>query len=266
MIFSENMNTPFFTKEQLINLSERGLIASPHESKEDFFERISSAIPQVQEHNSSNLQRIYGMSPDWVKVFYSDKNLRLWEGACTWEEEKTITIQLRKNLINKKKIWGFYSKEELLHHEMVHAIRNPLHSMIFEELLAYQTSANVFRRSLGPIIRSPNESLFYVCTWILILFLFAWPWVQLIAIICNIGLISYGIFRLLTVRKQFYRAKKNIKNMLGDMRDVLPFMIHLTDEEIIQCASIESSEIKTFFSEKEDINLHYTQICARFLR
>ena len=63
-----------------------------------------------------------------------------------------ISPRLKGRFIRK-----WYPRAEVLAHELVHAIRLPLHSVRFEEMLAYQTSQKLFRRLLGPIIRRPFE-------------------------------------------------------------------------------------------------------------
>src|SRR6185503_9044649 len=112
--------------EQLVSLSKRGLFAAPHEDRENFLQRVALAVPLLQEHNFSNLKKLYKICPDWVKLIYSDEHLRLWEGGCVWEEEGKVVVQIRKCFKESRKLYGYYDKEELVDHEMVHAVRGQL--------------------------------------------------------------------------------------------------------------------------------------------
>lgn len=251
--------------EQLVALSERGLIVAPHESKEAFLKRIASLPFFLHEHDFAKLKKLYGISPDWVKLIYSNDDLKFWEGGCTWEEEGRVVIQLRKSFANREHLYAFYSKEELIGHEAVHAVRSPLGSVIFEEMLAYRTAESGLRRWLGPIICKPIESLIYVGTLLLFLLFFAWPVMQLGVFILNIALLFYGMVRLLVTRRKFKEASRRIALLLGGEERVLSFMLHLSDEEILDFSVKSPEEIALYIEEKRERSLHFQQIYMRFL-
>jgi hypothetical protein len=250
--------------EQLTILSKRGLIAGPHESKEAFFQRAILAPPLVQGDDFAKLKKLYGIVPDWVKLIYSNTGLRFWEGGCMWEEGDTIVIQLRDYFRKRDKLYGFYPKREIIDHEMVHAVRGHLKSVFFEEMLAYQTSSSSLRRWLGPILQKPWEALPYMATLLLIFIFFAWPLAQQVALILNLVLLGYGIVRLLITRRIFETVKKKIGLMLGNKEEVMPFMLHLTDEEMQHCVLSEPAKLREYFEEMRFKNVHCAQIYARF--
>lgn len=161
------------------------------------------------------------MSPDWVPVLISPKGLRLWEAGCTWVEENgSVRIQLHPNR-------RLSLQPQVLAHEVVHAVRGAFEEPRFEEILAYRTSSNVFRRLLGPFFQKSSEiRLFLLASLadILQVGFGIWP--------CATLLISlgYGV-RLGWNQRRFSRCLRNLPNP--------QLAIALTDREIIRLAKGE---------------------------
>lgn len=147
----------------LLELNAQGIFPGPKETMTAFQQRATRLLKQKatepQENSTSSLSAVdtlYGVKPEWVKVNYSNQELRWWHGGCTWfhEEDGQIvdtTIQLPKTLQSKSSLWGIYSRDEILTHEYVHVGRMTFPDSMYEEVLAYETSPHWFRRLLGPI-------------------------------------------------------------------------------------------------------------------
>lgn len=223
---------------------ERGLIIGPDESVHEFEMRS-----KLKEHSTfpSRLKELFGVSPDWVAVNYDNKGLRLWEGACSWIDAHGASIQLRRSFETKKRLWGIYSKEELLAHEGVHAARVAFEEPVFEEVLAYQTSKSAFRRYLGPIFRSSKESLIFMCSVAIASFFHP-------AIYVSIALALLGMGRLMITQNRFTKAKQELEQLFGKSK-ALPMLLHLTDREII-----------LFSKGKDSVGYIKEQTCARWVQ
>jgi len=214
----------------------RGIIPGPTESEEKFLERAASLTSLPSDSTAhQRVKDLFGKAPDWVPIHISSKGLPFWEGAALWIEEeegrRTCQIQIKKSL--------FYSQEEMLAHEMVHAMRILFDEPKFEEILAYQTSKSRFRRYFGPLFSSPCESKVFI--WVLLLswigfigaeFLdFSWGALFFALPFC---VLSWSLFRLRKAQKIFAAAVQNLKKYTPQPLSIL---LCLTDQEIEQCAT-----------------------------
>ncbi|NGX62079.1 MAG: hypothetical protein K940chlam9_01572 [Chlamydiae bacterium] len=200
---------------------KRGEIPGPAEPIEAFVNRCS-----LHRFSSSSVE-VFGFSPDWIEVDYSNEGLSFFEGGCTWIGEKGASIQLRKDFAKKKSYFG-YQKEELLAHETVHLIRQAFEEPVFEEILAYQTSSSPFRRYFGPFFRNPKESRLFLLSLLAIAvggLFFPLSYAFLLP------LLGGGFFRLFLSQRALRQARNHIGNYVGK-KNALPFLISLTDQEI----------------------------------
>ena len=228
----------------------RGLIIGPDESQEAFDKRVQASIP----HTTIS---VFGLKPDWIPVHYSNKSLAPWEGGCAWIHEGKVALQLRKVLEKRESYLGLVSKEELLQHEAVHAMRVAFEEPRFEEVLAYQTSRSRFRRSFGPFFRSPRESVLFLSCMLLFPLTVPFPFLQLPFAALLAGITTYGLFRLTRTQSIFGRAKRNLSKLTENPRAL---MLHLTDKEIESFAKSEPVQIRAFAEKK--ISLRWQQIKA----
>jgi hypothetical protein len=152
-----------------------------------------------------------------MRIIYSSEKLWPWEAAATWiDETGNSYIQLRPEL--EKGHYLFYTRDEILAHEAVHVARAKLKEPRFEEILAYQTSQNRFRKYWGPLLRSSPESLIFLAS---ILLGIIHPSIPIITTI-------FYTTRLVYNQAIFQRALKKAP---------LSTLIPLTDAEIIRLAS-----------------------------
>lgn len=174
----------------LRELNQLGLFPGPEESQEDFFARahfcqnlrqemmqIEADLPFKSEESASHpileeafqrTEALYGIRPDWVPLFFSNYQLAPWHGGCAWifqlsdQTPTSAFLQLRAQFQRQASYLGIYKRSELIAHELAHVGRMMYHDPQFEEFLAYQSANSQFRRFLGPVVQSSQETLFFI--------------------------------------------------------------------------------------------------------
>jgi len=223
------------TDQELLALDKMGLIPGPGEGEQAFLARVAQSrknfekgewIPEshwdwVREY----LHQMFHVKPLYICAFYSNRRLAPWQGAATWIEGRTLnSIQLRENL-KKGSYLGIYTREEILAHEAVHAVRSGFEENRYEEFFAYMTSEKKWRRVLGPILQNPWE---------------AWPFLAatlggVIWPICYWGAAIWagiGFFRLIRQHQRLKKAAARILEQVKDPRTTRAVLFRLSDEEI----------------------------------
>jgi len=207
----------------LLEYFHRGLIPVPEESEEAFQRRIEQAKPLAHpEWKDVALPFII----DWVPISYSNHKIAWWEGAATWiSKEELPAIQLRKNF-EKGSFLG-YKRSEVLSHEAIHAARMRFEEPLFEEVLAYSTAPQAWKRFFGPLFSRTWEPLVLMVGVALGVF---WPWVPILMIGPSLGWLYY--------RQWIF------KRCLGKLS--LPVVLTLTDKEMKQFAGMTGEEIHAY--------------------
>lgn len=154
--------------ETLLEANRWGVFPYPGEDDASFYRRLDyllsknghAIIPEGIEEiyhlgdfpeAQAAVESLYGISPDWVPIFFSNRALTFLHGGCTWfvpvgDGVTVPVIQLKQRLQTQKSIlWGLYTRTEILVHELTHAARTGFDSR-YEELLAYRSSEHVIRR------------------------------------------------------------------------------------------------------------------------
>lgn len=238
-------------------LNQRGLFPGPSEDRATFLKRVSTLEHAFQEakkrleilpvddwkRSVAFVKKVFGMAPDWIVAFYSNKKLPFWQGAATWIEGDTVTIQLRRGF-KKGAYLGLYQREEVLAHELVHLTRMSFHEPKYEEVFAYLTSKWTFRRFLGGLFRSPKESLIF-------LLLTTTPpllvWLNmekaLYVYIAPVAFAGFLFFRLLWAHICLNRCLSKIDKLF---KAPLAFCLRLTDREISLFSHISPQKILAF--------------------
>ncbi len=243
----------------LLACAEKGLFVGPNEDEESFAKRMQ--IFQEFEEDSQQFIRKhqmdwpyhfkieklpklpFGFSVNCLPIFYSKKRLSFWQGAATWifEDEsgcKLPLIQLKKT--------RFCSKEELLAHELVHFVRVAYDEPKYEEIFAYMTSKNKFRRILGPLFRNRSDPYIFI---VLAMF---------IPITC-LPLAFYSLYKgliLWKARRDLHHCLNKLKNMYK--KNPLAIALYLTDKEI--CEIAKTDDLKEYLRVKKDSSLRWQQI------
>lgn len=257
--------------EELLLLSQRGLIAGPGEKEEAFLERVKAFLAphshvgdkiSSEEWNSARqrTKELFGVEVDWVAGFYSKQDLPLWQGAVTWIEEGSAPlIQLRPTLRHRA-LLGIYKRNEILAHESIHAARTAFEEPRFEELLAYQTSSSCWRRYFGPLFRSNWETMLFFFS------LMLFPLFQIALFFLGIDLLwllplpflapAYFLIRLIAAQRTFLRCCKALQEATTSPLHVL---LRLTDDEISQIAAKKEIKKSKNSLRWRQINLAYFQ-------
>jgi hypothetical protein len=219
---------------QLLELNREGFIPGPGETEEQFLARVErskkffdegSWIPKPHwDWVDQSLQEIFDFSPRYVPVFYSNRDLRLWQGAAAWSDG---TVQLREGF--RKGSYLGYAREEVLAHEAVHIARAAFQESRYEEFFAYLTSEKKWRRVLGPIVRRPWE---------------VWP--LMVAAVLGLWQVSalwagLGFIRLIRCHLRLRAASKQF-----DPKWAKAILLRLTDDEIDLFAKGEDVEKYAF--------------------
>jgi hypothetical protein len=257
------------TSSDLIAFNARGLFPLEGEKEEAFLDRIAdlqnvkvqlaSSDPQEVQGALAICQQIFDVQPDWVAIVEKQKGLVFWQGAVLWIQQDAqgntlpfiqVSPRLRTFFLRK-----WYAKEEVIAHEYMHAIRLPLRSARFEEVIAYRTSRSSFRACIGPLFRRPYEVslllLALICGWVGIFwdaaFYLQWvPWV----------LCFFGLARLLCTQWVFSCCLHKLSKLLLKKVMILPLMARLTDKEIALFAKSSLEEIRAYVSCSDELRWH----------
>lgn len=246
-------------EEDLIDLNKHGMIAGPYEEKYSFFMRVEQLFqeaPVLPTSFPSYLCELYDIHPDHLEVIFSNDGLDVWEAGCTWILGNKLTIQLRKALRVSNYWLGMYSREEVLSHEAVHAVRAKFQEPLFEEILAYQTSFRSWRRFLGPLFRSPNETYFFLFSVLVSSGLILYS--PALGVICSFLSPLYFGIRLGVLQYYFLQAKKKIRKMIGI--PPLWVLLRLTDAEIRMFATQPIPVLERYIHARRQNNIRWQQI------
>jgi hypothetical protein len=255
---------------ELILLNNRGLFPGPSESQEQFLKRVSGVKNLIVSEAHIRTGEIFDACPDWVEIWSGKKGLSLWEGAATWIEEnekggRVSSIQLNTSLPSR-----LYSKVEVIAHEMAHAMRLMFEENRFEEILAFRSSTNRFRRYFGPLFTRSSETkgfiLSMVCSWL-------FYWVELIFDIFIGGeyllwspmlILGWGICRLVRSQKIFSKALNQLEKTIKKPGKALAVALRLSDTEIERFATSSPEEIFSFGAEEKKRSLRWKQLFAAY--
>ncbi len=207
----------------LLEYFHRGLIPGPEESEEAFLKRTLQAKPlaHLEWNEVSSPFKI-----DWVPISYSNHQIAWWEGAATWiSTDQLPSIQLRK-IFQKGSFLG-YSRSEVLSHEAIHAARVRFEEPHFEEILAYSTAPQAWKRFFGPLFSRTWEPLVLMLSVVLGIF---WPLIPVLLIGLSLGWLCYRQWIFKKCCRKFS----------------LTFVLCLTDKEMKKFAWMSEKEIQAY--------------------
>jgi len=236
----------------MIGLNHRGLFPGPQETLEAFTQRVET-LPAVTQPFAcpkalERVREIFAVSADWVKIVVQPKGLLPWEAAATWIEEvqgaRTCQIQIKHSILSR-----LYPQEEVVAHEMVHAMRLMFDERRFEEVLAYRTSKNRFRRYFGPLFSNSWDvvillTLFFV-PWVScgLELLFDWNLGGSVLSLLPLVYLAFKVLQLHRTQSLFQAALSNLDRATRGKGVALATALHLTDEEIALFARLSPQEI-----------------------
>ncbi len=210
------------------------------------------------------LEQIFDFSPRFLPAFYSNKKLFFWQGAQTWilGKERFFLLQIRNNF--KKGSHLFYSREEVLAHEAVHAFRYTRKDSFFEEIFAYLTSTSSFRRMWGPLWQKNGEIIFLMITSMVPFLLFpVSPFLGLLCLSSFFLFLGFSVFRLSLYRKIFKRAYGVLqKGVLK--KHIFPILIRLEGDEIKEIAKSTWEEVRQKGEKRKESSLRWKSIVEAY--
>ncbi len=215
--------------------------------------------------------KAYHFSIDWVPGFFVDPSFGWLFGGCAYYfyPDFFALFIIRRNFAKADK-WLFYSRRELLAHELCHVARIALHSHLFEEEFAYRISGSGFRRHIGGVFRGAADSYMLLGTTFLLLLaqmlktfflprFWIWPFWFLVA-----AMAMFLTSRYVRTRRILKQAEKKLAKVAGDA--VAAVLFRCTDEEIVAIAGFaNAAEQQRWVAEKCAVSPRWKVIQKRFL-
>lgn len=148
-------------------LSEKGYALLFDEFKVTPADRIPAEIMKEASEKTLNL---YQFENRRVPGFFLSRKVGvLWGGCMVGDPDNGFALMLLRQAFRNRSKWYVYERQELLAHELCHAMRQSLSDIRLEEYFAYQTSGSFLRRHLGNcFIRELDAVLFILPTFILL--------------------------------------------------------------------------------------------------
>jgi len=267
--------------DDLVSLSRQGFWIGPDESKEQFLKRVKLTQESLKGSATScrllqsRIDHITDAKYDFIMKdipwTFDNTGLSMWEGAALWiEDHSGISVphvQLKTGF--KKGKWLFYSIDEVVSHELFHAARVAYNEPKYEEILAYTSSNNFVRKTLGPIFQSPKESLFFVCLLFFCLFLDI-----VLSIFYSFFSIFYSIpclylaylsLRLYRKHRRIRTIKRTMRKLVESDKELNGIICRLTDKEIEDFAHYTDCQIMDYFLQNKDKHLRIENIFSLYL-
>ncbi len=275
------------SKEELKSLGEEGIIPGPGESEKIFVKRLD-ILQKVKDNPSEFLKgktfekwnpdyrKIMGAIPKWILLTYSNQGLSPWQGAVMWvleapNKEKIPMIQLRKGF--KKGRVLFYSRDEVLMHETLHAIRIGFNEPRFEEVFAYFHSKSKWRRFFGPLFRKPSHALFFISLIMISLlvqtsslFFLTSPILPYLKVFTLLPLIDLTLRSAILIKDQrlLKKALRKLEKLFPNQKEVFSIAIRLKDAEIQKFATESIGELLSYIEKEVPKSIRWRQILAQF--
>lgn len=142
-------------------LLNKGIIPGPSESWQAFENRAAFLLQAAENEEFKDsldlVEKIFKMRPSWAVCKYTKEGLNALEAAATFIDEKQrATIHIQPYFQQKKRIL-FYKRDEIIAHEMVHAIRSAFEEPHFEEFLACRVFSSPWRRFFGSLVEGKRD-------------------------------------------------------------------------------------------------------------
>ena len=291
----DDPNTPY-------ELDSHGLIAAPGETLESFSARIDellrmrarfdlcpggrpdsvfletevgfkigSAEPidaAIIAEPAEKTVRLFGFRADWVPAFFPSRGLGLLWGGCTVITDSGFPVFFLRRGFRDKPKWFIYRRDELLAHELCHAVRGCMGDETYEEHFAYMTSDSAFRRWTGNCFRREWDAIAFLIPVVLLLVaqivVYAgllnmplWPfWIAALAFP------AFLIARNIPERRIFFAARSKLgKNGFSNPDAAL---FRMTADEIRTLARIPDDRIGSYLQERSGAELRWQILTQRF--
>jgi len=230
-----------------------------------------SAIPgEFYDAPAEITQKLYGFEVRHVPGFFLSRQVGLlWGGCLIGDPDLDFSLFLLRGSFRHREKWLFYSRNELLSHELCHSARQALGEVTLEEFFAYQTSPSRLRRIFGNcFIRDRDAVLFVLPSLILLVvelarsFLFSgFPsW------IFWIPALAYPAFLLIRNWISLTLVKRANQALVGcGVARPFAVMFRCTREELKMLGRITSPEDLHTFAAARENEVRWRVIRERFL-
>lgn len=284
--------------EELVALGREGFFVGPKEEEEAFRLRVNflkkfkkdpdrcvNDLPLNREKVClkewepllKSFEKKMGAAPRWFFAYYSNDRLAPWQGAVCWIFTHSCgfnfpSVQLRKGF--KKGRVFLCSRDEVLQHEAVHALRSSFSEPRYEEIFAHFLSQQKWRRFLGAVFRTPKEALFFgvlcfclIATEVSVFFLESVPlmfFFQVIATFCLCACVLYFIIRLIRDKRSLKQALKIISKLVSSSIDPYLVALRLSDAEVILFAKSSLEKVRSYIKTAQKHSLRWRQTYLQF--
>jgi len=170
-----------------------------------------------------------------------------WEAGATWIGD-LAKIQLRKTLQTKNALLG-NQKDEVIAHEVVHAIRCQFEEPQFEEVLAYRCSKKWWRRYFSPLIQTKLD----LCVFVLSAFFLPFGFVGFVYLLGKLSRKQAQVEKVLRHLEKIFERPKRI-------------LLLLTDKEIKGFAGSTTDKIEKYISKQRSVRWNQIQLTEQRLK
>ncbi len=213
-------------------------------------------------------EKLFGFRADWVPAFFPTRGLGVLWGGCTVITDSGFPVFFLRRGFRTKQKWFIYRRNELLAHELCHAVRGCLEDEAYEEHFAYMTSDSAFRRWTGNCFRREWDAIAFLIPVVLLLA------VQIIVYtgILNLPLLPFWIFafafpaflvvRNIPDRRRFFAARSKLEKNGFANPDAALF--RMTADEIRTLARTPDDKTGSFLENKSGAELRWQILIHRF--
>ena len=213
-------------------------------------------------------EKLFGFRADWVPAFFPTRGLGLLWGGCTVITDSGFPVFFLRRGFRTKPKWFIYRRDELLSHELCHAVRGCLEDEPYEEHFAYMTSNSAFRRWSGNCFRREWDAIIFLIPVVLLLVaqiivytgllnLPLWPfWIIAFAFP------AFLIARNIPERRTFFAARSKLEKAGFANPDAALF--RMTADEIRTLARIPDGQLESYLSNKSAAELRWQILIHRF--
>ena len=213
-------------------------------------------------------ESLFGFRADWVPAFFPSRGLGLLWGGCTVVTESGFPVFFLRRGFRDRPKWFIYRRDELLAHELCHAVRGCLEDETYEEHFAYMTSGSAFRRWTGNCFRREWDAIVFLIPVVLLLVvqfivyagvlnLPLWPfWILAFAYP------AFLVARNIPERRTFFTAREKLMYCGFAKPDAALF--RMTAEEIRMLARTPDGQLEDYFRDRSAAELRWQILIHRF--
>jgi len=276
--------------DALVELDSKGFLLAPGETVAEYADRVEEILRRAEEFQSeiesegkieipglATLEKerrigaaldeaaettmdAYGFAIDWVPGFFLSKGLGpLWGGCAVSFSDDPLPVFLIRAVFAEKKKWLFYSRDELLAHELCHVARTPLRDAKYEETFAYRISNSPFRAYVGGCFERQHDAFLFLAPFFLLLaaqtakLYFGMSWIP-IPLFWTLVALTPALFLLKNhlTRKKLFNAEKALEN--AETAKPFHILFRSTAKEIAEIAALRNDpeELKRWLDRKAD--------------